>query len=83
MINNVDLIYLDLAKHLIKLTTAYYCTNSKKVTINGKIGVWKQFYIKQTTMCLLSMEQHQVKLKSEVAYPKDSVRASAIPNTYI
>ena len=32
---------------------------------------------------LLSMEQHHVKLNSEVAYPKGHVRAPPIPNTCI
>ena len=41
-----------LQKRLIKTTTAYYWTNSKKIGINGKIGVWIHNFLSNRQQCV-------------------------------
>ena len=61
--NNVDVIYLDFAKRLIKFTTAYYRTNSKKSELMVKSVCGYTIFYQTDNNVLPSMEQHQVKLK--------------------
>ena len=69
--NNVDVIYLGFAKkRLLKSTTAYYWTNSKKSEFVVKSVCGFTIFYQTDNNVLSSMEQHQVRLKSEVAYPK-------------
>ena len=67
--NNVDVIYLYLQKLLIKSTTAYYWTNSKKSELMVKSVCGYIIFYQTDNNVLPSMEQ-EVKLKSKVAYPK-------------
>ena len=37
---------------MIKSTTVYYCTNSKKLVIHGRIGVWIHSFLSNRQQCV-------------------------------
>ena len=62
--NNVDVIYLDIAKVFDKVDlAAYYWTNSKKSELMVKSVCGFTIFYQTDNNVLPSMEQHQVKLK--------------------
>ena len=71
-LNNVDFIYLDIAKKVFdKVDHGILLNKLKKSELMVKsVGGYTIFYQTDNNV-LPSMEQHQVKLKSEVAYHKD------------
>ena len=67
--NNVDVIYLDFEERLIS-RPRLITEQTQKIGINCKIGEGYTIFNQTDDNVLPSMEQHQVRLKSEVAYHK-------------
>ena len=68
--NNVAVIYFDFAKVFDKVKHGILMKKLKKSeSVVKSVCGYKIFYQTENSV-LQSMEQHQVKLKSEVAYPK-------------
>ena len=68
--NNVDAIYLDFAKALDKVYHGISLNKLKKIGINGKSVCGYTIFYRTDNNVLPSMEQYQVKLKSELEYRK-------------
>ena len=67
--NNVDVIYLGFANSFDKVDHGILLNKLKTIQINGKSLCGYTIFSQTDNNVLPSMEQHQVKLKSEVAYP--------------
>ena len=68
---NVDVIYLEFAKAFDKVDHGILLNTTVDHDIYGKVGLWINDFLSNRQQCVAaSMEHHQVKLKSEVAYPK-------------
>ena len=61
--NNVDVIYLDFAKVFDKVDHGILFNKLKKIGINGKSVCGYTIFYQTDNNLLLSMEEHQVKLK--------------------
>ena len=68
--NNVDVIYLDLAKPFDKVDHGILLNKLKKSELMVKSVCGYTIFYQTDNNLLPSMEQHQVKLKQEVVYPK-------------
>ena len=81
--NNVDVIYLGFAKTFDKIDHGILLNKLKKITINGKIGVWIHNFLSNRQQCVAVNGTISSETRQEWRTAGVSVIAPPIPNTYI